>query len=166
MELDEFHVAELGPRAKGDGMPVGRGDLGIGRLAVQPPGPAGGEDRLLGPDERLAVARVPDERPAARPLVRQQVDGEGRFPDEDVGPRADEIGHGPHHFLPGRIAQGMHDPAMAVPPFQREGDLAVVRVEMGPVSDQFADALGRLVNDHVDDRLSQSPFPAAIVSAA
>ena len=159
MELDELHIAELGSRAKGDGVPVGRGNLGIGRLAVQPPGPARGKDRLLRPDERLAVARVPDQRPAARSFVRQQVDGEGRFPNEDVGPRADEVGHGPHHFLPGRIAQSVHDPPMAVPPFEREGDLAVVRVEMGPVSDQFADAIGRLVDNHVDDRLVAEPLP-------
>ncbi len=98
-------------------------------------------------------------RPAARSFVRQQVDGEGRFPNEDVGPRADEVGHRPHHFLPGRIAQGMHDPPMAVPPFEREGDLAVVRVEMGSVSDQFADALGRLVDNHVDNRLVAEPLP-------
>ena len=34
--------------------------------------------------------------------------------------------------------------AVAVPSFEREGDLTVVRVEMGSVSDQLADAIDGL----------------------
>ena len=51
----------------------------------------------------------------------------------------------------------MHDAAMAVPPFQREHDLAVVHVEMRPVFAQFADAIGRFAYDHIDDlRIAES----------
>ena len=97
------------------------------------------------------MAAVPDEGAAARPLVRQQVDRKGRFPDQHVRPRADKLGHRPHHFLAGGVAQRMDDPAMAVPAFQRQSDLAVVRVEVRPIADQLADAVRRLADDHVDD---------------
>ena len=40
------------------------------------PGPAGGQDRLLGPDQRLAMSPVPDDRATALPFIGQKVDDE------------------------------------------------------------------------------------------
>ena len=69
MELHELHVAQLGAGAVGDRVAVAGGDGGVGRFAIDLPRAAGAEDRLLGPDERLAVVGVPDERPAAGAVV-------------------------------------------------------------------------------------------------
>ena len=166
MKLDEFHVAELGAGAEGDRVAVGGGDLGVGRLAIKPPRPAGREDRLLGPDEGLAVVRVPDQRPAARPscVNRSMVKVVSQM--TTLGRERTRSDHGPHHFFSGGIPQGVHDAAMAVAPFLREGDFAVVRVEIGPVGDQFANRSGASRTTMSTISGSQSPFPAAIVSAA
>ena len=85
MELHELHVAQLGPGAIGHGHAVAGGHLGIGRFAVELARPAGGQDRLLGPDHRLAVPAVPHQRAAADAVVRQQIEREGVLPDVDVG---------------------------------------------------------------------------------
>ena len=65
MELHELHVGEFGAGAVGHGVAVAGGDGRVGRFAIDLPRAAGGENRLLGPDEGLAVAFVPDERAAA-----------------------------------------------------------------------------------------------------
>ena len=65
MELHELHVAQLGAGAIGDGQAVAGGHFGIGRFAIDLARAAGAEDRLLGPDQRLAVLGVPDQRAAA-----------------------------------------------------------------------------------------------------
>ena len=57
MELHELHVAQLGAGAIGQGHAVAGGDFGIGRFAIDLAGAAGAENRLLGPDKRLAVLR-------------------------------------------------------------------------------------------------------------
>ena len=86
MELHELHVPQLGAGAIGDGVAVAGGDRRVGRLAKDLPRAAGGEDRLLGPHEGLAVALVPHQRPAAAAFVREQVDRERVLP--DLGARA------------------------------------------------------------------------------
>ena len=98
-------------------MAVAGGHVGVGRFAIDLARAAGAEDRLLGPDERLAVLGVPDQRPAAAPFVREQVEREGVLPDLDVRQRAGAIDHGPHHFLAGGVAQGVDDAVVAVPAF-------------------------------------------------
>ena len=85
MELHELHVAQLGPGAIGDGHAVAGGHLGIGRFAIELAGPAGGQNRLLGPDHRLAVPAVPHQGAAADAVERQQIEREGVLPDVDVG---------------------------------------------------------------------------------
>ena len=84
MELHELHVAQFGAGPIGHGHAVAGGHVGIGGFAIELAGPAGGQDRLLGPDHRLAVAAVPHQGAAADAVVRQQVEREGVFPDVDV----------------------------------------------------------------------------------
>ena len=84
VKLHELDVAQLGPRAIGQGQPVARGHGRVGGFAIDLPCPAGGQDRLLGPDERLAVLLVPDDHAAAGAVEREQVDREGLLPDLDV----------------------------------------------------------------------------------
>ena len=63
VELHELHVAQLGAGAVGGGHAVAGGDGRIGRLAVDHARAAGGQDRLLGPDEQSCpTPAVPDER--------------------------------------------------------------------------------------------------------
>ena len=76
MKLHELHVAQFGPGAIGERMPVAGGDFRIRRLAIDLPRAAGAENRLLGPDKRPAMLGVPHQRPAAAAFVRQQVDRE------------------------------------------------------------------------------------------
>jgi hypothetical protein len=64
---------------------------------------------------------------------------------------ADGRVHRAHDFFAGRIAEGVDDAAMAVPPFLREGDLAVLDVEVRAVADQLANALRRFTDDEIDD---------------
>ena len=65
MELHELHVAQFGAGAIGDRQAVAGGHRGIGRFAIDLPGAAGAQNRLLGPDQRLAVLGVPHQRAAA-----------------------------------------------------------------------------------------------------
>ena len=61
VELHEFHVAKLDPRAVGDGVAIGRGDRWVGRLAEELPRPPGRQHGGPGPDQ--ARARVAYPRP-------------------------------------------------------------------------------------------------------
>ena len=67
MKLDEFHVADFRPRAEADGMPVGRGNFGVGGLTIEPARTARGEHRLLGPDEGFPMIAAPNQRPRQEP---------------------------------------------------------------------------------------------------
>ena len=62
---------ELGAGAVGQGVAIAAGHGRIGRLAIKLPGAARAEDRLLGPDEGLAMIGVPDQRAAAIAVVRE-----------------------------------------------------------------------------------------------
>src|SRR5690606_199428 len=55
VELHEGGVGDLRARAVGHGEPVAGGDGRVGRLAVDLPAPAGGEDGRGGPDDLQAV---------------------------------------------------------------------------------------------------------------
>src|SRR6185369_1666576 len=98
---------------------------------------ARGKDRLLGPDDRLAMLAVPDDRPPAGSAVGQQIDNKRLLPELDVGqsPRAGD--QSSHHLFTGSVAEGVRDPAVTVPAFLRQGDLAILGVEDGPPFDQL-----------------------------
>ena len=80
MELDEFHVLQVGPGSKGDRMTIGGGNLGIGRFTKQSPRPASGQYCLLGPHARRRTTRIVHDRTATDPLDVEQVDREGVLP--------------------------------------------------------------------------------------
>ena len=152
MELHELHVAQLGAGAIGDRQAVAGGHLRVRRFAVHLPDAAGAEDRLLRPDERLAVDGVPDERPAAMPVVRQEIERERVGPGLDVREPLGPGDHRPHHFLAGCVAQGMNDAMMAVSPFAAQRERAGFEIEMRAPADQLMDAVGRFADHHFDDR--------------
>ena len=151
MELHELHVAELGPRAIGQGQSVAGGHGRVGGFAIDLAGPAGGQDRLLGPDERLAVLLVPDDRAAAGAGVREQVDREGLLPDLDVIEPGEAFGHGPHDLLAGGVAQGVDDAVVAVAALAAQGQAASDRVEVRAPADQFLDPLRGLADHPLHD---------------
>ena len=72
MELHEFHVAELGTRAKGHGVTVRRGDRRVGRFAIELPGSAGRQHDGPGPDQGEPAATVPDQDAPALAFMRDQ----------------------------------------------------------------------------------------------
>ncbi len=152
MELHELHVAQLGPRPIGDRQPVAGGHLGIGRFAIDLPAAAGAQNGLLGPDQDFAVLGVPHQRPAAATFVRQQIDREGVFPGFDVRQGARAIDHGPHHFLAGRVAQGVDDAVVAVAPFAPSASAPASWSKCVPQSISSLIRVGRLADDHFDDR--------------
>ena len=151
VELHEFHVAELGPGAVGQRVAVGGGDRRVRGFAVEVPRPAGREDDGARPDQRRAPAPVPDQGAPASSLVREQVDREAVLPDPGIGPGAGLLDHGAHHLAAGGVAQGVDDPGVRVPPFERQRDLAVHLIEVRPPLDQLGDPPRRLADDHGDD---------------
>ena len=84
MKLHELHVAQLGAGAIRERLAVAGRHFGIRRLAINLPGAARAQNRLLGPDERAAVLGVPHERAAAAAFVREQIDRERVRPDLGV----------------------------------------------------------------------------------
>ena len=124
MELHELHVAQLGPGAIGHGHAVAGGHLGIGRFAIELARPAGGQDRLLGPDHGLAVPAVPHQRAAADAVQRQQIEREGVLPDLDVARLFHAADHHAHDFLAGGVAQGVDDAVVAVSALAAQGQPA------------------------------------------
>ena len=150
MELHELHVAQLGAGAIGHGHAVAGGPVGIGRLAIELPGPAGGQNRLLGPDQGFAVLRVPDQRPAAGAVVGQQVEREGVFPDVDVGGILGTMDDRPHDLLARGVAQGVGDAVAAVSALAAQGQAVALPVELRAPADQLARCAGRLADDLLD----------------
>ena len=147
MKLHELHVAQFGAGAIGHGQPVAGGDLGIGRFRDRPaPRRRCTRMRLLGPDERLCRARsfqtsAPRQAPScvSRSSVKvfSQVSTLRQI-------RACSIDDGPHDFLAGGVAQGMHDAMMAVAAFAAQSQLAGCSIEAGAPIDQFVNALAAL----------------------
>ena len=159
MELHELHVAHDGAGAKGDGVAVGGGDGGVCRLPENLPRAAGGKNGLLRPEDGLAVALVPDDRPPADSVPGQQVDDERPLPEPGVGQAAGTGNQGPHHFFAGGVPQGMRHAAMAVPTFLRQRQFAVFGIEDRSPVDQFLDPLGRLADDHFHNFFVAQPLP-------
>ena len=95
---------------------------------------------------------VPDQRPAADAVERQQVEREGVFPDVDVGRLFRAADHHPHDLLAGGIAQGVGDAVAAVSPFAAQRQPIAGLVELRAPVDQFADALRPFANDPLDHR--------------
>ena len=61
------------------------------------------------------------------------------------------VDDGPHHLEAGGVAQGVDDAAMAVAALARQGELAVLLVELRAPANQVVDLLRRLADDHLDD---------------
>ncbi len=161
MELHELHVAQLGPGAEGQRHAVAGGHLGIGRLAVDLAHAAAGQDRLLGPDQRLAVLAVPDQGAAAMAFVGQEVDGEGVLPDVEVRRLADPLDHRPHDLLAGGVAQGVGDAVAAVSALASQDQAVAGLVELGAPVDQLVDPLRALADDPLD-HLAVAERPAGL----
>ena len=136
---------------------------GIGRLAIDLPGPAGAENRLLGPDERLAVLGIPDQRAAADAVVREQIERKGVLPGVDVRQFGGPLDDGPHHFLAGGVAQGVDDAVVAVAAFAAQGQAACLLVEVRSPADQFVDPRRRFAHHHLHDgRIAQIAAGASV----
>jgi hypothetical protein len=65
-----------------------------------------------------------NESPNAFPFVGEQIERERLLPDGEMLGALGLLDGSPHDLLPGGIAQSMHHPAMTVPAFQRESQLA------------------------------------------
>ncbi len=152
MELHELHVSQFRACAIGHGHAVAGGDLGIGGFAIDLARTAAGQDRLLRPDHGLAVPAVPDQRPAARAVMGQKIDGERVFPNKYVGQILDAADRHSHYLLARGVAQGMCDAVVTVPAFARQSQALAGMVELHAPVDQLLDPLRRLAN-HVLDHL-------------
>lgn len=158
VKLHELHVAELRPGPEGNGVAVAGGDGGVGGLAEDLARSAGGQDGLLGPHEGFAVLGIPHQCPAALAVDGEQVDDERPFPKGKVGLIAGSLNEGPHDLFAGGIAQGVGDAAVTVPPFLTQRQFAVDGIELCSPVDQFADAVGGIMNHAVDDVGIAQPF--------
>lgn len=98
------------------------------------------------------MLRIPHQRTAAFPLVREQIESESLFPDFDIRRLTGPFDQGPDDLLPGGVPQSMRHPAVTVATFMTEGDLAVFLVEDRAVADQLANAIGGLPDHQFDDR--------------
>ena len=125
MELHKFHITQFTTGSKCHGMPVGGGDFRVRGFAIEPASPPRGENRLLGPDKRLAMTRIPDESSTTFPLVRQQIERKGVFPNINLRHTAYPFDQGPHHLFSCGIPQGMNHTAMTVPPFLSQRDFTI-----------------------------------------
>ena len=126
MKLHELHVAQLRAGPPGECHAIATRPRRIGRFAIELAGAASREDRTAGPDKRLAMRGIPDERPAAGPFVGDQIDREGLGPDLEILQFPRPLDHRPHHLAARGIAQGMYDAVMAVASFAAQLQTAVV----------------------------------------
>ena len=151
MELHELHVAQLGAGAiRGRHAVAGR-DRRVGRLAIDLPAPPLARIVCLAQTSILPCfarqTRAPTQRPSCVSRSSVKVSSQSVTFGVCVRLRAD----GPHDLEAGRVAQGMHDAAMAVAAFARQGDLAFFLVEMRAPADQVIDLIGGFADDHLDD---------------
>jgi len=86
MELHEFHVAQLDPRAVGHCVAIARGDWWIGRLAVKLPCASCSQDDGPRPDQGKPAPLVPDQDTSATSLMGEQIDRRAVLPDPDRPP--------------------------------------------------------------------------------
>ena len=146
VKLHKLHIAQLAPGPPGQSHAVAAGPFRIRRLAVQLPRAAGGQDRPPGPHERFAVGLVPDQRAAATPFKREQIDRERLWPNLQIFQQLRPLDHGPHHLPPRRIPKRMHDPMMAVPPLASQFEAAVALIKLRAPGDQLGNPLRRLAH--------------------
>src|SRR5262249_39628907 len=103
-------------------------------------------DRLLGPDQAMFATWPGHHCPHAFAFVSQQVHSESLIPDRNVGGFMSPLNDGTHDLVPGGIAEGMHDTAMAVSSLAPQSETAIFDVEIGPPLNQGIDLPGRLAN--------------------
>ena len=75
------------------------------------------------------------------------------------------VDHRAHDLAAGRVAQRVDDPGVRMAPFAAQGDVAVDLVEVRAPVDQLADPAGASRTTISTTSGSQSPLPAASVSA-
>ena len=141
------------PRAQCQSVAVPRRNRRIGRLAIDLPGSARAQNRLLSPDHRLVAALVGNDRTAASAFMRQQVEGKGVGADFNVGKMLDTVDDCPHHFLARRVAKRVDDPIVAVPSLATKYQLPVRLVETSSPFDQFSNSTRSLTDHHFDHLL-------------
>jgi len=96
------------------------------------------------------VGRIPDDRAATAVGVGDQVDRERVGPDLQIGEPPGPLDHRPHHLPAGGIAEGVHDPVVAVTPLAAELELTVPLVELRAPGDQFTDPIRGFMNHRFD----------------
>src|ERR1041384_6454828 len=83
--------------------------------------------------------------------VGQQIEREAVGPERDVRCFLGAGDDGTHHLETGCVAEGVDDAAMAVPPFARQGELALLDVEVGAEFDEIVDLIRRLAHHQLYD---------------
>ena len=114
VELDKFHIAQLDPRAIRHRVTVTGGHDGIGGFAIDLPGAARTEDRLFGPNERLAVIRIPRQRSAALPSCTKKIDRERVLPHLQMFGTPSFGNDGAHDLRAGCISHRVQDAVVLV----------------------------------------------------
>ena len=159
MKLHELHVTNLGTGPPGEGHAVAAGARRVGRFAINLPDASGGQNRLLGPHECLAVCLVPDERPTTAALMGDQIDRERVGPHLEVVERPRPLDHGPHHLPAGGVAKRMNDAVMAVAAFAAQFERTIAGIEPRAPGDQFVDPRRSLAYDRIHHILMAEPSP-------
>ena len=160
MKLHHFHVTNGGPSPERDRMTIGSRDVRVRRFAVQPSRPARTQDRLLGPDEGLAMSRVPDQRPLALILMGQEIDRERLLPHLAGRMLSQPVDEGPHDLFAGRIAQSMRHARVAVAPFRCEGQLTILLIKVSPQPHQLANQIRGRVHHRFHNVPIAQPRPS------
>ena len=151
MELHELHVAQLGPRAVGQGVAVGRGDGRVGRLAVEltraPRSPA----RRPAPRPGPGLGSGPRQGPPASAVVGDEVDGEAVLPDPDVPARRACWITARMTSRPVASPRAWTIRACEWPPSRVRATWPLTSSKCVPHSINSADPPGRLADDQFDD---------------
>ena len=141
VELYEFHVLKRRARAVSHGHAVAGGHVGVGRLAVNLPNPAGRQNGDFGFDlEHLPGFGVERDESVAGLVVVQQIDGKMIFENRNVGMVADFFDQAGFNRAAGGVAQRVDDAVVRMSAFEREGDLAVLAVKGRAPFDELRDA--------------------------
>ena len=169
MELEEFHVGNLGVGAVGHGDTIARGDIGVGRVEIDLAGAPGGEDGEAAEEGLDDIGRLVHDVGAeaavlalpVRVACGDQVHGDVVFEDGDARILAAALEQDLGDLLAGDVA-GVQDAAAGVPAFAPEvvglgilvvrclGDLAAAG-EMQPQINQFLGTCGASGDDVAHD---------------
>ena len=153
MKLHEFHVPQFASSPKGHRVTIGSRNFGIGCFPVETTGSPRCQNRLLGPDECLAMTGIPDQGTATLPFMSQQINCERVLPDIDLWIIPDLFDQCPHDFLARGIAQSVYHTSVAVAPLLRESNLAIRLIKMGSHRNEFPDPGRGFSHDGFDDFL-------------